>query len=87
MSIIYYELGICSVLGVRKTSGALLSWRMSNLKQMTISVISFHQNPLLGKEGSTSKLKVESLSDRVVPPNPGLESPLVIIKMSPVFSI
>lgn len=52
MSIIYYELGICSVLGVRKTSGTLLRWRMLNLKQMTISVISSRQNPLLGREGA-----------------------------------
>ena len=85
MSIIYYELGICSVLGVRKTSGTLLRWRMLNLKQMTISVISSRQNPLLGREGAPQSSRKSSFH-RAVPPYPGLESPLIITKMSLVSS-
>lgn len=46
MNIICYELGVCSVLGLRKTSGTLLRWRMLNLKQMSVSIIYSHQNPL-----------------------------------------
>ena len=54
VNIICYELGICSVLGLRKTSGILLRWRMSNPKQMSVSVISSCQNPLFWAESGRS---------------------------------
>lgn len=40
-----------------------------------------------GEGEGTSQLREETFTNRVVPPHAGPESPLVIMKMSPVFSI
>lgn len=86
VSIVCYELGGGSVLGLRRTLGTLSRWRMSNLKQMSIGVLDSRQNLLLWWEGTPWRSQ-RSLSERVPPPHPGPKSPLIIIKMPPVSSV
>lgn len=62
--IICYELGICNVLGVRKTLRTLLRWGIPTLKQMGISVISSEPSP--GEGEGTSKLEKAFLQQSCV---------------------
>lgn len=85
-SIICYELGLRSVLGVGKTSGPCeMEGVVSDTNERYCHLLP--PEPALGEGEGTPKLKGETFTNRVLPPRPGPAFPLIIIEMSPVFSI